>query len=288
MRPALVFLFLCFTAPSAFAAAEGSPYGVETAAWPRKNTSHFAIVHESAMAPQAIAMELEKIYSKLRMHMAAFAPWMDKQKTTVYIYATQESYQASSFGPPKWSEALALPSSHAVLVYDQNDIENMRRVLTHELSHVFFGSFFVSNPDALPLWLDEGMATNMEETVVSHRAQALLGADVKSFPAFTTFTQNVPSASDPSDVVVGWYLQAFGTVKYMYGTRSKLQFITYCKKLLAGSTPEQALWEAYKIRNWKLFDERWRAWLQNEQGSSKGGGLSSGSSFTSSYSLFNK
>ncbi|NLO91891.1 MAG: hypothetical protein GX410_07885 [Elusimicrobia bacterium] len=287
MRLALVFLWFSLALPSAFAGADSA--GSETEGWSRKNTSHFTIIHENAMAPQAIAMELEKIYSKLRMHMAAFAPWMDKQKTKVYIYGSQESYQGSSFGPPKWSEALALPASHAVLVYDQNDTDNMRRVLTHELTHVFFGSFFVSNPDALPLWLDEGMATNMEETTYPHRAQALQDADVKSFFPFAAFTQNVPGPNDPNDVVTGWYLQAFGTVKYMYGTRTKLQFITYCKKLLAGSTPEQALWEAYKIRNWKIFDERWRSWLQNEQGSSKGGtGLSSGSSFTSSYSLFNK
>ena len=142
MRLAPALLFLCFSVPCAFA-GEGR-FGVETDAWARKNTSHFTILHENAMAPQAIAMELEKIYSKLRMHMSAFAPWMDKQKTKVYIYGSQESYQNSSFGPPKWSEALALPASHAVLVYDQNDIDNLRRVLTHELTHVFFGSFFVS------------------------------------------------------------------------------------------------------------------------------------------------
>jgi len=217
------------------------------------------------MAPQAIAMELEKIYSKMRMHIAAFAPWMAKEKTKVYIYRTRDSYKASSFEPPPWSEAIAMPQIHAVVIYDQKDISEIRRVLSHELSHLFFGSFFVSKPSALPLWLDEGMATNMEDVVLGFREEALLQSDIKSYPAFDKFTAATPGVNDPDDVVRGWYLQAFGTVKFMYGTNNKLKFVVYCKKLLAGSTPESALWEVYKIRSWKIFDERWRAWLENEQ-----------------------
>ena len=230
------------------------------------------------MAPQAIAMELEKIYSKMRMHMAAFAPWMAKEKTKIYIYSTKDSYKASSFEPPPWSEAIAMPQLHAVVIYALQDISQIRWVLTHELSHLFFGSFFVSRPDTLPLWLDEGMATNMEDVVLGFREEALLQSDIKSYPAFDKFTASTPGVNDPDAVVRGWYLQAFGTVKFMYGTSNKLKFVVYCKKLLAGSTPEKALWEVYKIRNWTVFDERWRNWLENEQRESRGEPSSSPSS----------
>jgi len=273
MRFPIVVLFLCLVPSAGFC----SERGAETDSWRSKSTSHFEIKHESPMAPQSIAIELEKIYSKMRMHISSFAPWTAKEKTKIYIYSSIESYRASSFRPPPWSEALAIPQAHAVVIYDQHDMSEMRRVVSHELSHLFFGSFFNAKPDALPLWLDEGMATNMEDVVLGMREEALMASDVKSYPDFELFTASVPGASDPDEIVRGWYLQAFGAVKYMYSSSNRLKFVMYCRKLLAGSTPEAALWEVYRIRGWKIFDERWRAWLEAEQADFRQG---SSSSFT--------
>ncbi|HOX23230.1 MAG TPA: hypothetical protein PLL10_07180, partial [Elusimicrobiales bacterium] len=191
---------------------------------------------------------------------------------------SRESYLAGSFGVQPWSEAVALPHAHAVVVYHHQSVEELRRVLTHELSHLFFGSFFLSKPDALPTWLDEGMATNMEDVVLGQRLSVLRETDPKSFPNFETFVVTIPSRHDSESVVGMWYQQAFGTVRFMSSNSNKLKFVSYCKKLLAGSPPERALWEVYKIRNWKLFDERWRQWLEQEQADEQGQGGGAASS----------
>ncbi|MDP2865802.1 MAG: hypothetical protein Q8O90_06140, partial [Elusimicrobiota bacterium] len=97
-------LILTLSAALSFAAEIPTAPSVS---WHLKSSPHFEIMHESVWSPGSISLELEKIYSSMRLKMAMFAPWMVKEKARIYIYASQGSYVNGEFNPPPWSKGLA-------------------------------------------------------------------------------------------------------------------------------------------------------------------------------------
>jgi len=268
-------LFCLFIASGAFGAELATAPSVSN--WHVKSSPHFDILHESVWSPTSISLELEKIHASMRLKMAMFAPWMVKEKAKIYIYASQESYLNGEFNPPGWSKGLAYSSKKTVVVYDTGDIGKLKAVIAHELSHLYFEGYFGEKLKYPPQWLNEGLAVYLEESVSPEggpwgRALAYFPPERQAgFPGF--FELKIDQLKSEAKIA-DWYLQAYGTVLYLYRPHTRVQFKAFCEALRTGEKVETALWKGYRVREGADFGRKWAVWLDGY--SQQGGGLTSG------------
>ncbi len=263
---AKVPFFLLFLSDIALTAFAAQPPAAPPVSWHVKSSPHFEILHESVWSPSSISLEMEKMYASIRLNLAMFAPWMVKQKTRIYIYSSQDSYIKGEFKPPRWSKGLAYVSKKTIVVYDTGDVTKLKAVISHELTHLYFESYFAEKLKYPPQWLNEGLAVYMEESV--YPSGGPWGAALAYFPQdrrvpfgkfFNLKIDQVGSDSQIAD----WYLQAYGTVLYLYRPHTRVQFKAFCDELRAGSKLETALWNEYRVREGGDFGVKWTAWLDN-------------------------
>ncbi|MDO8805506.1 MAG: peptidase MA family metallohydrolase [Elusimicrobiota bacterium] len=257
-------LFCLFIAAGASGAELATAPSVSN--WHVKTSPHFEILHESVWSPSSISLELEKIFASMRLKMAMFAPWMVKEKSRIYIYASQDSYVNGEFNPPRWSKGLAYSSKKTVVVYDTGDILKLKAVIAHELSHLYFEGYFGEKLKYPPQWLNEGLAVYLEESVSPEggpwsRALAYFPPERQVvFPGFFSLKiDQLKSEARISD----WYLQAYGTVLYLYRPHTRVQFKAFCEALRTGEKVETALWKGYRVREGADFGNKWSVWLES-------------------------
>ncbi|MDT8286525.1 MAG: peptidase MA family metallohydrolase [Elusimicrobiales bacterium] len=268
-KAAAALLFLSFALPaSAASAGDTMRHGVPVqpvTTWKLKSSPHFDIYHEAGWAPNSISIEMEKLYSSMRLNLSMFAPWMVREKTKVYIHASRQTYLEGEFEPPPWSKGLAFTSKKTIVVYDSGDLAKLRAVIAHELTHLYFETYFAEKLKYPPQWLNEGLAVMMEDG--SHSADGgPWTAALKYMPRERFFTMRAYFASElaslNTDQKIGdWYLQAFGIVKHLYRPAQRLQFRNFCEKMREGYGLEKALWEVYRVRDTDQFEKKWSAWL---------------------------
>lgn len=245
--------------------AAPQPAVVSSQAWHVKAAPHFEIMHESAWSPASISLEMEKMYASMRLNLAMFAPWMVKEKTKVYIYSSQQSYLGGEFNPPRWSKGLAYSSKKTIVVFDTGDMQKLKAVIAHELTHLYLESYFAEKLKYPPQWLNEGLAVYLEDAVFPEGGP--WGKALAYFPPdrripFARFFDVKIDQLDSDNAIADWYLQAYGTVMYLYTPRTRLQFKSFCEAVRAGKPVDDALWSVYRIREGGDFTRKWEAWLQ--------------------------
>src|SRR4051812_4201333 len=133
----LVFLLL---AQLARAQAEAS--------WRSDETQHFTIRHESPASSLGENNRVERIYETLHPVLWPLVPWMTQTKINIYLYSSRESFLKGRFAPPPWSGGLMSDSQGAksLALYEPLD----QSVTAHELTHLYFHSFFDGKPAGPP------------------------------------------------------------------------------------------------------------------------------------------
>lgn len=234
--------------------------------WHVKTSPHFEIYHESNWTPTIITLELEKFYTKMRLNMAMFAPWMVKEKIKVYIYQNQKTYLSGEFHPPKWSNGLANVKKKTVVTYDPDNIDKLREVIFHEMTHLFFESFFAEVLKIPPVWLNEGLAVYMGDSTYPRAGPwsiSLKYIPKERFFKFEKFFKVDLRDIDSPQKISDWYIQAFGIISFLYQTNTRLQFKNFCNLIRDGKSVKNALWQVYKYRNIEEFERKWIEWHKN-------------------------
>lgn len=114
-----------------------------------------------------LAMKFETVYQILRKNIS----WMMGGKTSVYVYQSKNSFLRNEPVAKNWSGAFFSPSENRIAMYDEPGKTNtMIQQFMHELTHLFVENFF-NPPDKAfklepPIWLNEGLAVNMEDIAV--------------------------------------------------------------------------------------------------------------------------
>ena len=233
-------------------------------AWHLKESPHFKIYHESSWSPASIVIELEKIYNMMKMDISMFSPWMMKEKGKVYIYGSKKTYLSGEFKPPSWSKGLAFINKKTIVVYDSGDMSKLKAVIAHELTHLYFEGFFGEKFKHPPQWLNEGLAVSMEDKSYGkgpwHNALKYVSAE--RYISFSDFFDVKISQLDNKQKIGDWYLQAFGIVKYLFNSRKRIQFKSFCDLIRAGKNVEKALWTSHRIKSLGDFEQSWLKWLK--------------------------
>ena len=232
--------------------------------WHLKESPHFKIYHESAWSPVSIVIELEKIYNIMKMDISMFSPWMMREKGKVYIYSSKKTYLGGEFKPPDWSKGLAFIKKKTIVVYDKGDIEKLRAVIAHELTHLYFEGYFEEKFKHPPQWLNEGLAVSMEDKSYGKGPwhNALKYVPQERYISFSDFFDIELKKLDSKQQIGDWYLQSFGIVKYLFNPGKRIQFKNFCDLIRAGKKVEEALWSSYRIKSLDDFEQSWLKWLE--------------------------
>ncbi len=236
--------------------------------WKTKTSPNFNLYYEGKWTPDSIMIELEKIFAKMRLNVSMFAPWMNKYKTNIYIYSSQENYLKGEFSPPTWSKGLAFYDKKAVIVYDTGDLVKLKSTIAHELTHLYFESYFSEKMKMPPQWLNEGLAVFMEDMTYDSQGpwkKALKFTMPEKYLKFSSFFNTRIEDLDSSEKISNWYLQAYGIVSYLYRPNKRLAFKNFCDLVREKYQIEKNLWDAYRFKTPSDLELEWKKWLLQEK-----------------------
>ncbi len=272
---AVIMRFLTTILIAGVAAAPAPIKERPVAAWRKAGLPHFELRLERTIPLSGLSLDLERLHNRLRLDLGPLAPWLDKEKIGVYLYASSASYHSGEFAPPAWSNGLALADKRAVVAYEQRDRRKQSRVLSHEATHLLFERYFAegkaagtARPPQPPLWLDEGLAMLMEDATgftSDADEKSVWSAALrvyKDYPGLDEFLKFSPSAEADAGKIEVWYVEAYGLTRFLFREHPRGQFKTFCERLREGKDLQAALWSAYGYQTLPAFENAWRRSLK--------------------------
>lgn len=241
----------CALLPLLAAAASAAPSAEQ--AWSTTMTLHFVVHHEGMHLPSGLLSDVEHSYQKIARELWSMNSGMQGSKIDFYLYPTRERYLAGRFSPPPWSAGRSLvegfPNRKLVFVTYQG-VRN--ELLTHELTHLFFGAFWKRDDRPPPLWLNEGLAVLMEGRKLA----------IKEPMSLKELFEKGPAEDDPAARVSDWYAQSGSVVTFLLKGRSNARFKILAEALRDGLTEQNALRHAYGFGSVDELEKAWTKWRE--------------------------
>ncbi|HXT00191.1 MAG TPA: hypothetical protein VN915_05920 [Elusimicrobiota bacterium] len=183
---------------------------------------------------------------------------MATEKTHVYIYQSIDAYRRGRFHPPPWSGGLLQTAggTKTVVVFEPVDTG----VVAHELTHLYFHSYFDEKSASPPPWLDEGLAVMMQEQALSLLDPRLKGPVLGSTAPLAAFLKSRPGQDAPAAWVNGWYRQAESLAWFLKRGRIEASFPEFCGRLRDGEDVETSLRDVYGDQDLAAFEAGWQRW----------------------------
>lgn len=224
-----------------------------------EHTRHFVIYEEGPEVSRDLIENVENLHGNIMLDLVAFSPWTRDRKVFVFFTNSQATYQRLT-GRPAWSGGTASLSERKIYLFKS---EEAFGILAHELTHIYFDSFFSSDRPS-PLWLSEGLATYIQSErgyASPHwlsKNLALLGKGGGFKLADLVRIENMQGADE--DNVRLWYAQAYSIVRFLIKMKAGEAFYTFCKRLKDGRPVHQALFQAYGMPYNKIssLEYAWR------------------------------
>lgn len=189
-----------------------------------------------------LSMKFNQVYQSLFKNI----PWLMGGTAKVYVYQDRNNFLSHEAVASNWSGAFFSPEHNRIVMYDEPDrVKPMLSQFQHELTHLFVDHFFSpqgSNKPEAPVWLNEGLAVNMEDITNNYQgdiwAKDLIvlnllpsgkgpAANLKA-PSpvcdttirFIRFTDFIKDSSYDDAVAAGkvedWYMQAYSMVRFLF------------------------------------------------------------------------
>ena len=226
--------------------------------WRSDETTHFTIRHESMASSLGDNNRIERIYEALHPDLWQLVPWMTQKKVIVYLYSNQESYLKGRFHPPPWSAGLMTQTKDEKILAIFEPMDTT--IVAHELTHLYFHSFFDEKSAQPPTWLDEGLAGMLQDEALTMPDPREKGPVLLWPVPFKTFLHSRPVNDSHSEWISIWYQQAHSVVRFIKRGHIDGLFTVFCRKLHDGASPEAALREVYGYENEAAFEQAWLKW----------------------------
>lgn len=226
--------------------------------WNSEETQHFVIHHEKKASSLGDDNKIERIYEAIHPELWRLVPWMTQKKISIYLYGGRDSFLKGRFNPPPWSGGLLNDAAgeKVLAVYEPLDMATT----AHELTHLYFHSYFDEKPAQPPSWLDEGLASMLQDQALTLPDFRDKGPALSATIPMKTFLEMRPANDTPSAQVSLWYRQAHSVVQFLKRAHIETGFVDLCGKLRDGEDAEAALREVYGYPNLGAFEQAWMKW----------------------------
>ena len=247
-------------------------YGMANAAtyeesfWESKRSTHFTVYYKSTESNDYVNEVLryaERYYESITEELGfrRFDFWTWDNACKIYLYPTAKEYYAAT-GQPEWSGATAYLRERTIKTFVRME-KFLETILPHEMAHLIFREFVGYNV-MLPLWLDEGVSSLMEESQRKQHlflARALLRSQI--FIPLPKLTRIVKEGLVMPGV---FYAESASVIEFLLQKYGREKFVDYCRKLRDNKNWELSLKEVYRFKDLSDMNDKWLEFLL--QGSS--------------------
>jgi hypothetical protein len=233
--------------------------------WKNTTSTHFIIYYKNA--PEDFLNELiekaEGYYDKIAddLGFRRFDFWLWDNRAKIYIYDNAQDYQQVT-GHPAWSSGCAYPRQKIIHTFPYAK-KFFDVVLPHEMGHIIFREFVGFDNSAIPIWLDEGVAS-YEQPLKFSEAQALVkeARDNNRLMSLQELFKSDPQLMSDTYRVSLFYAQSVSIVDYLVKKLGQDTFVSFCQQLRDKNDFEKALSSNYNLSNISELDEDWRRYLR--------------------------
>lgn len=233
--------------------------------WQTAKSNHFIIYYKDAKDDFINRMidKAEEYYDKIAddLGFRRYNFWLWDNRAKIYIYNDAQDYQAST-GQPAWSLGAAMPKDKIIKTFPgaQGFFE---RILPHEMGHIIFREFVGFDNHAIPIWLDEGVASLGERQRYSNAAMLVKQA-IKNgnFIGLVQLTNLNPHLMQDSESVNLFYAESVSLVDYLIKEFGRDNFVLFCQTLRDKKDLERSISYVYPFKNIEDLSGEWREHLQ--------------------------
>jgi hypothetical protein len=232
--------------------------------WETLKGTHFIAYYQNA--PKEFIEQLidkaESYYNEIATNLGfnRYNFWLWDNRAKIYIYDSAADY-ASATSQPSWSSGSTLMAAKLIHTYP-NAQNFLTETLPHEMGHIIFREFVGFNNYAVPLWLDEGVASYQQKSrsplTNSLLKEAMRKGNFIKLQDLSGF--NLLRTSDVALVQL-FYSEAFSIVNFLVKEFGKDKFVLFCQNLRDKGNLERALASAYPFSNLKELGSAWERYL---------------------------
>ncbi|MFH1692621.1 MAG: peptidase MA family metallohydrolase [Candidatus Omnitrophota bacterium] len=233
-----------------------------------KKSTHFIIYYEGV--PEdfvgTVIKYAEGYYTDLteKLGFRRFDYWTWENRAKIYIYPDQETYTKET-RQPAWSGGVVSYQEKSIWTFPRES-GFFDSLLPHEIGHIVFREVVGSGRRSVPLWLDEGVASYLEEAKrVGANMFILKAMRNNTFIPFAELNRITPSMLRQRSDVDLFYAESVSIVSYLIEKFGATAFNDFCRKLRDGKSLDRALSFSYfYIRNSDDLGEFWERYLEDK------------------------
>jgi len=231
--------------------------------WNIFKSSHFLIYYHQA--PERLLDQLtqkaEGYYSEITdefgFNRSNFWTWDNRAK--IYLFDTQEEYRKAN-GNLDWSIGLVTVDSKSIQSYSTAPglLDN---VLAHELAHIIFNEKVGFNNPAVPLWLEEGVASFQERRSQNQLAKSYLANKIQTntFMSLGQLSSFDLMQAQDKQLIDLFYIESFSLLQYLIKEFGKDKFVLFCQYLRDYRDLTRALRLTYAFDSQLELESAWKA-----------------------------
>jgi len=198
--------------------------------WQVVKSTHFNLFYKNA--PEDTLNELlakaEECYDSIANELGfnRFNFWTWDNRAKIYLYDSHDEYMKATQSY-MWSGGQVSVSAKLIQSY-VGAPAFLDSVLPHELAHIIFMEMVGFNNPAVPLWLQEGVATYQEKDIDSIRADLAGKINDGSFLDLNALNNfQVRGGSHRDSEIRLFYAESYSLVKYLVSEFGKDAFVDF-------------------------------------------------------------
>lgn len=239
----------------------------DTKDWKVAKSTHFLVFYQNAY-PDFIDRVMERTeddYNRIAYSLGftRFNFWLWDNRARIYIYDDKAEYQEATL-QPEWSSGSALIGSKEKTIYSFiNEERFFENILPHEMGHIIFKEFVGFANPAIPLWLDEGVASYQEGLRLESASRVLRKAikENKFMRLEELFNFNPYGPADSATVGI-FYAEAVSLVDFLIKEFGKDRFVLFCQHLRDKRNFQRAMAYVYPYGSIQELDAAWQKSLK--------------------------
>ena len=232
--------------------------------WRVFKSTHFLVFYRGASQGllNQLSQKAEGYYDEITDDFGfnRFNFWTWDNRAKIYLFDTQEEYRKENSNLD-WSAGVVTVSNKSIQSYaTAPGLKD--NVLAHELAHIIFREMVGFNNPAVPLWLEEGVATFQERRSKNQSVKSYLAGKGTQTHTFMSLNQlnsfDLMHAKDKQSVEL-FYLESYSLLNYLIKEFGKDKFVFFCQCLRDYRDLVRALRITYSFDNLGEFESSWKA-----------------------------
>lgn len=235
--------------------------------WSVVKSTHFIVYYKNAPGDfiEQLIEKSEYYYDKIAddLGLRRFDFWLWDNRAKIYIHDDAKAYQTAT-NQPGWSVGCAIIKEKVIHTFPYAK-GFFQTTLPHEMGHIIFREFVGFDNQAVPIWLDEGVASYQENLIYSMAHKLVIEAiATNKFVNLENLSKINPQLIKDNESALLFYAEAVSMIDYMVKEFGKDNFILFCQNLRDKADLERAISYAYPFRNIQELDQAWQKYILNK------------------------